>query len=71
MELVNVFLNADTANYQLLIMAKIYFLVQIGWILMTEPVTAKREQVSKKEEDKEDNTSVQEIMVSDYKTISK
>ena len=29
---------------------------------MTEPVTAKREQVSKKE-DKEDNASVQEIMV--------
>ena len=29
---------------------------------MTEPVTAKREQVSKKD-DKEDNASVQEIMV--------
>ena len=52
------------------IIAKIKY-IQIGWILMTEPVTAKREQVSKKEEDKEDNTSVQEIMVSDYKTISK
>ena len=36
---------------------------------MTEPVTAKREQVSKKEEDKEDNTSDQEIMVSNDKTI--
>ena len=36
---------------------------------MTEPVTAKREQVSKKEEDKEDNTSDQEIMVSNNKTI--
>ena len=35
---------------------------QIGWVLMTEPVTAKREQVSKKD-DKEDNASVQEIMV--------
>ena len=36
---------------------------------MTEPVTAKREQVSKKEEDKEDNTSDQEIMVGDNTTI--
>ena len=44
-------------------------LSQVGWILMTEPVTAKREQVSKKEEDKEDNTSDQEIMVGEKKRI--
>jgi len=54
----------DRVPSLLLLLASIYLIMElIGWILMTEPVTAKREQVSKKEEDKEDNTSVQEIMM--------
>jgi len=53
----------------LLLLASIYLCLElIGWVLMTEPVTAKREQVSKKD-DKEDNASVQEIMADEEEFV--
>jgi len=60
----------DRVPSLLLLLASIYLVMElVGWILMTEPVTAKREQVSKKEEDKEDNTSDQEIMMEEEEFV--